>query len=215
MSFMGFMHDYWRVSAGAIDGLLGTNFVGNYDAKKNYDLQKANFKWQQAVQQKAWEREDNAVQRRAEDLKAAGINPILAAGQSANSGPIFSTSAPQRETPKWSIAEKLAMAVGIDKTLAEIGVMGATKQNLVEQNNNIKAQNELIKAQTIKTIADATGWSTEEVTFKLFGSGYTYSSKQPNNGSKRPSVVGANPNGGELNSAQRHVIGAFSKGIWS
>ena len=130
---------------------------------------------------------NTAVLRHAEDLEAAGFNRLLAAtgqGASTPSAPVATAKAPQ-VTPLDIMAIGQARA-NISKTKAETAVSNETALNLKEQNKYIQSQNELVKAQTIKTIADATGWTTEEVAFKLFGMEYKFNRKTPNNSTNVP-----------------------------
>ncbi len=64
----------------------------------NYKLQKEQLDYQKGLQKIMFDREDNAVQRRVSDLKAAGLSPVLAAGSAASSGPVVSTQTPQKES---------------------------------------------------------------------------------------------------------------------
>lgn len=88
----------------------------------NFGLQLANQRYMRDVQAKTWEREDTAVQRRVEDLKAAGLSPVLAAGSAAQtSGPIRA-DAPQID---FSFSEKEKMAQDIAASKATVGMTQA------------------------------------------------------------------------------------------
>lgn len=73
-------------------GLLGDaiGFVGQLGGKVfDYFTQNRQFEYDKQVQQKTWDREDNSIQRRVEDLTKAGLSPVLAAGTGAQaSAPI-------------------------------------------------------------------------------------------------------------------------------
>lgn len=61
----------------------------------NYFQQSRQYAYERALQQVMFAREDDAVQRRVKDLRAAGLSPVLAAGSAAGSGAVVQTHAPQ------------------------------------------------------------------------------------------------------------------------
>lgn len=94
------------------------------------------------LQHEAWRREDQAVQRRAADLRAAGISPLLAAGQSATSMAPVKLERPQNTGHR--IPHHFDLS-GVGEAMLRMRDDFATS----------RAQRELIRAQTNATNAQA------------------------------------------------------------
>ena len=117
-------------SLGGLGGVIssGINFFSARDTNKK---QKALAREQMGFQERL---SNTAYQRAVKDMRAAGINPMLAYAQGGAS------------TPTGAQAQLRAPSVG-DTAIKGLDVGSKTTQRKL-QNQNIEANNDLIKAQT-------------------------------------------------------------------
>lgn len=127
----------------------GANLIGGlFSGSQNYKLGKAQLEWQKFAQRETWKREDNAVQRRAADLNAAGMNRLLAAGSGASASAPVHVDAPQVPdlsgigNPMLQYAQtKMTLA----KQNADISQTQAQTRLLLGQLATVTKQNELLQ----------------------------------------------------------------------
>lgn len=109
--------------------------LGGVSSLANWWQQKQNLQWQQSLQHDIFSREDNSIRRRVKDLEAAGLSPVLAAGQGASAGQVIRTDPPQIQGNSLQDAMQL--------------------MQMQETISNTKAQRDLISAQTKSATAEA------------------------------------------------------------
>ncbi len=145
----------------------GSTIAGTVDSiktnQKNFDLQKENLAYQKDLQKKIFAREDNAVQRRVNDLVKAGLSPTLAAGSSAGAGSVVSTSAPQKK----SNLEALTALASV-KTLLAQQQRAQTEADIAKANlKQIEMDNNYYKANHIAPIESKMGWEQQLTNFLI------------------------------------------------
>lgn len=144
-------------------GIGIANSVTNSEInKKNYELQKDWQNYQKQLQREIFQREDNAIQRRASDIAAAGGNPAMAweTGNGASAGSIVDTSAPQQAPYDYSqlMNSSLAMFAGGLKQFQEARLIDAQIKNLsaVTDKTDAETITEEIRQLQIKALTAKT-----------------------------------------------------------
>ena len=136
------------ITTSAVIG-AGANLVGGlFSSGANYKLGKKQLEWQKYAQNKTWEREDNAVQRRAADLNAAGFNKLLAAGSSAQASSPIHVDAP--EAPDLSgignpLLQYYQAKMAVRKQDADVAQTKAQTELLRGQLATVSKNNELLQ----------------------------------------------------------------------
>lgn len=131
-----------------------TNVLDSYSGKAEQDINKENLQFQKYTQAETWKREDNAVQRRVEDLERAGLSKTLAAGSAAGAvltkAPEKSASHIDRQVQTANTAfNLLKMKKDISKADAEINYINQQSKYTAEKTRT-ESYNAQLQGATIK-----------------------------------------------------------------
>ncbi len=139
---------------------LSTGF-GLWGDNQNLKFQKEKLAYDKGIQERIFQREDNAVQRKASDLQQAGLSKTLAAGSGAQAGAVVKTEAPRTE--KGQIMSQTAQGAMQMMQMQENIAQSESQQELnyvqkykIKQDEHTSHQNELIGRAQEKLINQQT-----------------------------------------------------------
>lgn len=116
----------------------------------NFGFDVADWRYGRSLQRRIFRREDNSIQRRVADLKAAGLSPVLAAGQGAGTGQTVATNTPNLEFD----SSKLMLAMNMMKMKQDIDKTGIESKRIEKEMEYIDLQKINTAANTNKLLAD-------------------------------------------------------------
>lgn len=121
-----------------------TNQTNKDIANQNLQFQNENLQYQKDLQKQIFAREDNAVQRRVDDLVAAGLSPTLAAGSAANAGQAIETQSLHNDyspktMPTYGLSSMIGAGLDALKAVGELNRQKSEIEYLQNQSANVKA----------------------------------------------------------------------------
>ena len=121
-----------------------TNQANKDIANQNLQFQNENLQYQKDLQKQIFAREDNAVQRRVDDLVAAGLSPTLAAGSAANAGQAIETQALHNDyspktMPTYGLSSMIGAGLDALKAVGELNRQKSEIEYLQNQSKNVQA----------------------------------------------------------------------------
>lgn len=121
-----------------------TNQTNKDIANQNLQFQNENLQYQKDLQKQIFAREDNAVQRRVDDLVASGLSPTLAAGSAANAGQAIETQALHNDyspktMPTYGLSSMIGAGLDALKAVGELNRQKSEIEYLQNQSANVKA----------------------------------------------------------------------------
>lgn len=130
---------------GAYKGVKDQNKANQKLAREQMDFQRASNREQMDFQERM---SNTAYQRSMEDMRQAGLNPILAYQQGGASSPVGTSSVGATARMENELGPAVSSAVDTARSIAEL-------RNLRAQNRNIDAQASYYRAQTVNSALDA------------------------------------------------------------
>lgn len=154
MSFLGAIGSVATAALPGVSSLIDTlgnmrntdktNQTNKDIANQNLRFQNENLQYQKDLQKQIFAREDNAVQRRVDDLVAAGLSPTLAAGSAANAGQAIETQALHNDyspktMPTYGLSSMIGAGLDALKAVGELNRQKSEIEYLQNQSANVKA----------------------------------------------------------------------------
>lgn len=163
---MGFLSSLGDITS------VGSTLAGTVDSflsnRQNLDLQKQNLAYQKDLQKEIFAREDNAVQRRVNDLVKAGLSPTLAAGSSSGAGSVVSTSAPQKRNnleALTSLASVRTLLAQQQRAQTEADIARQQLDTSKEQLKQLRLDTKYYDENNIAPIEAKMGWEQQLTNF--------------------------------------------------